>query len=95
MIPEKLAVLDIACLVFAALVGLPQLVVALRRSLPRNLRLLALALGLSGVAAGAAGALHWAGAAPALRPALLGLSAALAIGWLLGVLSLARHNTTM
>lgn len=94
--PDKQPVfLDIASLLFAVAVGIPQTVVALRPARPKNLRLLALFLGLCGLLAGAAAGVHLCGGPPAARAALLGLSACAGFAWVVMLLSLARHNTTM
>ena len=95
LVPDKQPLLDIASLLFALVVGLPQIFTALVPSRPKNLRTLAMLLGTCGLLCGAAAIVHFFGGAPAVRAALLGLSALAGLGWLLLLLSLARHNTTM
>lgn len=92
---DKQPVLDIASLLFAAVIGIPQTVLALRSDRPKNLRRVALFLGLSGLLVGGAAGVHVLGGSPAARAALLGLGAFAAFAWVVWVLSLARHNTTM
>lgn len=88
-------VLDVASLLFAVLIGIPQVVLAARADRPKNLRLLALFLGLCGLLAGASAMVHLLSGPPAVRAAFLGLGVCAGLAWVLSLLSLARHNTTM
>jgi hypothetical protein len=95
LVPDKQPLLDIVSLLFALVVGLPQTFIALNTRRPKNLRTLAMLLGASGVLCGAAAVVHFFGGPSLARALLLGLSVCAGLGWVLLLLSLARHNTTM
>lgn len=93
--PDKQPVLDIASLLFAALFGIPQTVIAIRGHRPQNLRLLAALLGACGLLFGGAAIVHFLGGPPAARAALVGLGLCAGLAWVISLVTLARHNTTM
>jgi len=87
--------LDWISLVAAIVIGVPQAVIAARKDRPANLRRLALFLGLAALFAGGAAVAHRFNDGAAARAALLGCAAMASIGWVICLLDLARHNTTM
>jgi len=95
LIPDKQPILDIASLLIAVAVGIPQTVVALSAKRPGNLRKLSILLGASGLFFGASAIVHVLGGPAIVRALLLGIGIGMGLGWLLLLLSLARHNTTM
>jgi hypothetical protein len=86
---------DLLLLLVGAIVGLPQLWRASAGRLPRNLAAASALLGAAAVTAAIAGCAHLCGAPVQARNGCLLCAAAIFIVWILMIVSLARHNTSM
>ena len=86
---------DMIAIVIGALLGISQGWTALARPLPRNLKRAAAMMAISGLGLLTAGAAHIAGAPATVRTVSVIASLVFFLIWLLMIVSLARHNTSM
>ena len=86
---------DFAILALGAILGVPQIWIGLSKSQPANLKLIAFLLGISGCAAAIGGLADLLGAPGIVRTGCLAAALVFFIAWLLMIVSLARHNTSM
>lgn len=87
--------LDIVLFVYGAGIGLPHAVLGMFPRRSRNMRKLSLLLGASGLLAAASSGAHLAHWPVEVRGILLAASIGALVAWLLVLVSLARHNTSM